>query len=223
MYKDPRENLVDAEIQRLTNLKKDMRRYEKRLNGEMGVVSDALVAQDQYNGASVQDLKTTLQNSLPSYLMPSNIGDLSEVAWFFWYQMNFDFGTNPTLSPSTRQQQSFQVTQEAGFLLMAVSWTYNSYSTAGALGPWQIEFRDRQSSRQFNDNPIPVQMIGTRSRPMILPTPLFLLPNAFFDGVMSTFQNGSQTTEGTSQHQFSFFGFRVRVENADQILSTILG
>jgi hypothetical protein len=223
-YQDERDNLVDAQIQHLTNLKQQQRQYERRLNHQMGLVDEQLNSQGQYGGGCVQNLKQTLQNSLPGYMMPSNIGDISEVAWFFFEQMTFDFGTNPTWSPSTNQRQSFQVTQESGFLLMAVSRSYNSYTTAGALAPLQVEFRDRQSSRQFNDNPIPLQMIGTKANPTILPTPMFLLPNAFFDGTITSFAQASgQPTTGTSRHQLSFFGFRMRVEDADQVLSTIFG
>lgn len=224
-YIDPRENALDGDIQQLANRLKEQRRYERRLNQEMGAVADALTSQAQVSNTSVSDLQTSMQQSLPAYMLPSNVGDINEVAWFFWEQMTFDFGTDPVWSPLTNQQQSFQVTQEAGFLITSISRTYNSYTTAGALAPLQVSFRDRQSSRQFNDNPIPLQTIGIKGKPTILPTPYFLLPNAFFDGFMTSFQtnNPGQATVGTSRHQLSFFGYRMRVEDAEKVLSTILG
>lgn len=224
-YQDPRDNTLDGNIQALANTLKEQRRYERRLNQAMGEVADALTAQAQINNTSVSDLQTAMQQTLPAYMIPSNVGDINEVAWFFWEQMTFDFGENPTWSPLTNQQQSFQVTQEAGFLITGISRSYNSYGTAGALAPLQVSFRDRQSSRQFNDNPIPLQTIGIKGKPTILPTPYFLLPNAFFDGFMTSFQtnSGGQVTTGNSRHQLSFFGYRMRVEDAEKVLSTIIG
>ena len=178
--------------------------------------------QQQYGFQSIAQLRDNLKNSLPSYMNPSNVGNINQVAWFFYEQVNFDFGVNPTLTPATRQTQSFQVSQEAALLMMAVSRTYSSYTTAGDLGPWQIDFRDRQSSRQFNDLPIPIQTIATKGNYSVLPTPMLLMPNAFFDVTMTTFAT-AQATVGTSSHQFSFFGYRVRVEDANQVLGTIFG
>lgn len=171
----------------------------------------------------VATLKSNLAQVIPPYMMPGNVGGYNKVTWPYWFQVNFDFGANPTWSPSTRQTQSFQVTQEAAFLLMAISRKSYGYSTASELAPLQVEIRDRQSSRQFNDRPIPLQMIGKKSRPSVLPTPLLVMPNAFLDVTASSWITGSQATVGTGKLQLSFFGYRIRVEDADKVMSTIFG
>ncbi len=171
----------------------------------------------------VATLKSHLQSVIPPYMMPGNVGGYNKVTWPFWFQANFDFGTNPTWSSSSRQTQSFQVTQEAALLLMAISRKGYTYGTSSDLAPVQLEIRDRQSSRQFNDRPIPIQMIGKKSRPTILPTPLLVMPNAFIDLTMSSWVPVSQATTGSGKFQFSFFGYRVRVEDADKVMSSIFG
>jgi hypothetical protein len=66
-------------------------------------------------------------------------------------------------------------------------------------------------------------MIGKKSRPTILPTPLLVMPNAFIDLTMSSWVPVSQATTGSGKFQFSFFGYRVRVEDADKVMSSIFG
>jgi len=174
---------------------------------------------------SASNLQGELSKAIPAYLMPGNVGAYSKVTWPFWYSMNFDFGTNPTWTTNSRQTQSFQVSQEAAFLVSALSLKTYSYSTASALAPLQIELKDRQSTRQFNDRPIPMQMIGKRSKPTVLPTAMLLMPNAFFDVTISSWvpSGVSQATTGTGKFQVTFYGYRVRVEDADKILSSVFG
>ena len=172
-----------------------------------------------------QNLKGELAKSIPGYMMPGNVGSFTKVTWPFWYNVSFDFGANPSWSSNTRQTQSFQVSQEAAFLVSAISLKTHTYSTASALAPLQIELRDRQSTRQMNDRPIPLQMIGKRSHPTVLPTSMLLMPSAFFDVTMSSWLpvGLDQATTGNGKFQITFFGYRVRVEDADKVLSTVFG
>jgi hypothetical protein len=199
---------------------RDLRRRERNIRAQ----ESALSAQPQAQAGP--SLKKSIQGILGARqdLMPGNVGGLNTVVWPFWFEMDFDFGTNPTLlAPGLQQTQSYQVTQEAAFMLMAVCRNANSDSTSGDLGPWQVTFKDRQSSRQFNDAPIPIQMIGSRSLPTILPTPMLLMPNAFFDAVMTTWQTTSQATVGSGKHQFTFFGYRVRIQDAQAVMDSVFG
>lgn len=170
-------------------------------------------------------LKGELSKVIPSYMMPGNVGSYTKVTWPFFYQMNFDFGTNPSWTSNTRQTQSFQVSQEAALLLAAVSRKSYSYNTASEMAPLSIEIRDRQSSRQMNDRPIPMQAIGSRSRPTVLPTAMLIMPNAFIDVTMTSWipSGVTQATTGTGKFQFCFFGYRIRVEDADKVLSSVFG
>jgi hypothetical protein len=200
--------------------RKEIRRLEKKMRKEHKMDSRYGVGA---LGGDPAKLKKNLKDYLPSHMVPGNVGGLNKVAWPFWFQINFDFGNNPTYDLATRQVQSFQVTQEAAFLLMSITRKSYAYSTAGELAPLQLEIRDRQSTRQFNDKPVPMQMIGIKSRPTVLPTPMLMMPNAFIDLTLSSWSPTPQVTAGSGKFQFSFFGFRVRVEDADKVLSTIFG
>jgi hypothetical protein len=202
--------------------RKQIRRKEKQMRKEYKMAKQMSV------GALEGDPKSLinqLKRFLPEHLIPSNIGGYDRVAWPFWFSVDFDFGSNPTITNASRQTKNFQVTQEAGFLMMAIFRKSYEYGTSGELGPWNIEVRDRQSSRQFNDRPIPMQMIGKKSRPTILPTPMMISPNAFIDVTMSSWlpDGVSQATTGSGKHQFTFFGYRTRVENTEQLMSLIYG
>lgn len=179
----------------------------------------------EYNQMEKNNLQDTLKKVIPPYMMPGNVGSYNKVTWPFWYNVNFDFGTDPTWTSSTKSTQSFQVSQEAAFLLMAISRKGYAYSTASELAPLQFEIRDRQSSRQLNDRAIPLQMIGKKSHPTVLPTAMLIMPNAFIDVNMSSWiPNGvSQASVGSGKLQLSFFGYRVRVEDADKVLSSVFG
>lgn len=169
------------------------------------------------------NLKDTLASILPSHLVPGNVGEYTQVTWPFWNQLDFDLGVNPSYTENTKQTQSFQNTQEAAFLLMAISRNHYGYDNASALAPLQIEIRDRQSSRQFNDKPIPLQMIGRRSHPTALSTPLLIMPNAHLDVQVTSFMPSGNTmaTVGKGKFQLAFFGYRIRVEDSGKVLSSI--
>jgi hypothetical protein len=167
---------------------------------------------------------------LPDHLMPKNVGHLNHVAWPFYYTVDFDLSTTtdwPNLTANTKQSSSFQVSQEAAFLMMGVFRHADDYNDAGDLGPLAVEFRDRQSSRFFNDSPIPIQMIGQRGYVSYLAKPMIILPNAFFEITLTTTLDAgvSQNTPNgsTGKHQFTMMGYRVRVEDAHKVLSSIFG
>jgi len=173
----------------------------------------------------VNTLQEKLKAVLPKHLLPGNVGDLKEVTWPFYHKTTFDFGTNPTWLPTTRATQSFQVTQEAGLLLMAISRKPWDSTGAGDRAPLQISISDRQSSRQFNNSPIPIQSIGKKRWPTILPTSYFFVPNAFVDITMTSFipTGETMTTVGNGKHEFSFFGYRIRAEDTASIMAAIYG
>lgn len=184
----------------------------------------ALASEFQIPAGNPQKLKNKMVHGLPSHLVPGNVGNLYDVTWPFWYTVNFDFGTDPTISTSLRDTKSFSVSQEAAFILLGISRSSDeATSTAGAYGPWQINFQDRQSSRKLNDLPIPFQMLGSKANITPLPTGYLIMPNAFIDVEMSGSNTIPFVTSGEAKHQIMFHGVRIRVEAADKILSTIYG
>lgn len=169
------------------------------------------------------NLKEQLAKVLPARLLPGNVGDLNEVTWPFWYTGTFDFGINPTYGPQTKSLQSFQVSNEAAFLLMAIGRKAWDNTNAGDLAPLQVEVRDRQSSRQFNDRPMTIQNIGKKSRKSILPTPMLIQQNAFMDITVTSWLPAAMTTVGNGKHEIYFFGYRIRGEDIKKAYSTIFG
>lgn len=173
-----------------------------------------------------RSLKSRLMSILPPELMPTNVGAIDSVAWQYTFSLDFDFGDDPTFSPLLTQEQQFQVPQEAAFLLLSVARSSAEYSTAGSLGPWQIDYiKDLQSSRTFNASPIVFQSFGQNSNPTILSTPMLFYPNAFVSARMSSFVPNAEAyqVQGSSKHQLSFFGYRVRMGDELKMLSTIFG
>lgn len=187
----------------------------KQLLSQLGTVPVA---------SSVGGLKDNLLKILPSHLIPGNVGNLNDVSWPFWYSFNFDLGDDPSILPRFSQSASFQVSQEAAFLFMGISRSVNS-SSIDSL-PLGVEIRDRQSSRFFNNAPIPMQMIGAFGNPTILPTPMLIMPNAVYEmelkGIAPQTASASNGT-GNGKIQFTLHGFRMRVEDAGKVLSSIFG
>ena len=201
---------------------RELRRLEKGLRAR----EQALASMPSLgSGGNGNALENSLKSFLPGHLVPGNVGSLNTVTWPFWFKTDHDFGAIVAITSETRNTASFQVSQESGFLLMAISRTATVNNASGAKGPWTVEIRDRQSSRQFNDTPVPFQMLGTRSCPTLLPTPMLIMPNAFIDVTMSTWLSPgvSQPVPVPNQSKFQivFHGQRVRVEDADTVLSNI--
>lgn len=168
-------------------------------------------------------LEQELLKKLPSSLIPGNVGNYYDVAWPFNYTVTFNFGTNPTYGPNTNQTQSFQNTQEAAFIIGAMTRKSYSYSTAGELAPLQLLVKDRQSTRQFMDLPIPMQGIAKKTPYTTFEVPLIILPNAFIDIIMTSWLTVSQTTTGMGIHDISFMGYRTRTSDVGTVLSTVYG
>lgn len=202
--KDPLESALLAQRTQIRHTEKSLR----RLNKELGMR---------------ENLFEELKRKLPQYMLPGNVGALEKVTWPFWYQIEVDFGTNPTYGPNSKLTGSFQVSQEAAFMIGAISRKTFSYSESGELAPLQVEFRDRQSSRVLNDAPVTLQTIGKKSRPTILPTPFLLMPAAYFEAQFTSWLPADQVTVGSGKIQLSFFGYRVRAEDFAQVYSTIYG
>ena len=223
-YQDERLYQIQAEINHLQNLKRQLRDREKSLKAREMYLNSP----QTFPVNNVKNLKQTLGASLPSFMVPGNVGGINEVTWPFLFQANLDFGANPSLADNVFARSFYQVDQEAAFLIMGISRAHQT-DAAGAsatiLAPIQIELIDRQSSRRFNSAPIPLQMIGQNSLPSIMPVPFYLQPNAAIDIVASGIPAAANPVDfsGSGEFQLSFFGYRIRTEDAGKVLSTIFG
>lgn len=219
MY-DDRLNQIQAEMQRLTNIKRALREREKSIDARARFIGTA----GTMPANNVKGLRNSLLGNLPNFMMPGNVGGINEVTWPFLFNTNINIGDDPSISSSAYTRASFQVDQEACFLIMAISVAFNTNAagqSAVANAPLQVEIIDRQSSRRFNDKPMPIQMIGTDSCPSILPVPMYVPPNAFIDFVINGIPDTAQAFDGSGSFQLSFFGNRIRIEDAGKVLSTI--
>ena len=178
------------------------------------------------NGAS--DLKQNLDYSLRPSLVPGNLGNINRVIWPFFFTTSLQ-----TLAVNSSATTRFTVTQEAAFVLMSYTktvytktvgplvYTYVDPDATGAASQandLKFSLRDAQSSRDFNNLPINLDQVGNPRWPTILPDPVFFLPNSTIE---VTFANSSASVVYVPR--ITFFGYRVRLENAQQILSTVYG
>ena len=219
-YQDDRLNAIQAEINNLNNLKRALRDREKSLNARAMYLNKP----ESFPANNIKSLQDSLLGKLPTHMVPGNVGGINEVTWPFMFQINLDVGTNPSIVDTSFTKGSFQVDQEAAFLMMSVSRAHSTDAagqSATINAPLQVEIIDRQSSRRFNNAPMPLQMIGQNSCPSIMPTPMLFLPNAFIDFVVNGIPASPVSFNGSGKFQLSFFGYRIRTDDAGKVLSTI--
>ena len=161
-------------------------------------------------------------------LRPLNVGDLNRTLWPFFF--TFDAAE---VAPDRTVNNSFTVSQEAAFIW--TSYTKTVFKKVGAnfiaLDPQEtikadseangLEFtlRDAQSSRTFMDKPMAFDHVGWARNPTVLSTPMLLLPNSTMESVVA-----NTSPDGTTYVAFlTLFGYRVRLEDMDKVLSTISG
>ena len=161
-----------------------------------------------------------------------SIGDLGKVIWPFWFTF-----TSPQLAPNTGSNAFVTTTLEAAFVLMkmtqvvftrvanvAPNYTYNAINTNSAnealnsAHDLQMSLRDAQSSRVFFGTAQEIGFIGNGQFPTIFPTPQLFLPNSTIECV---YQNNHASN--TYVPFITMFGYRVRIDDADELLSTITG
>lgn len=204
-------------IEELRSFRTHLRNRERNIKNRFEMLNSV----PELSNSDLKDFEKSLDSFLPDYLRPGNVGPLNAATWKFTFSVDFDFGVNPNISTNLRQTQSFQVTQESAFMITSVSRDSREVSLAGSLGPWQVTFKDAQSTRQFNSSPIPFQAIGTKGNDSVYTVPYFLFPNAKYEIEMSGFNTTPFLAVGEAVHQLSFSGYRMRVEDAQSILSAM--
>lgn len=187
--------------------------------------------QQSAKNASAQGFQKKLINSKLGGLMPGNIGDINKVVWPFW----FTFSAPELAAGGTSSNASFTVSQEAAFIWMSFSaavflrsgagpnYVYTHIDTsdesaAGNINNLNIVFRDAQSSRVFQRNPMPIEAFGSPQYPTVLRSPVMFLPNATVE-----VQYTNNDTTNVYVPFITFFGYRVRIQNAENILSLVTG
>jgi hypothetical protein len=180
----------------------------------------------QASGAEA--LAEKFNRGILSGFQPGNIGDINQVIWPFMFLFE-----SPDIAPGQSLTTSFSVSQEAGFLWRSTSaqvfrktgpdYSYidpfladESINSANGL---VFGFKDAQSSREFNGRALQdISTLGNANFPSVYPSTIFLLPNQTMQIILSN-QNATETFKGF----VTVTGYRVRVPNAQQILSTVTG
>jgi hypothetical protein len=168
-------------------------------------------------------LEDHLASILPPELIPSNVGDINQVQWGFFYEVDFDFGVDPTFDSNVAQRKSFKVSSEAAFLITRIYRDQDDAGTAGFEAPLTLTLRDLQSSRQFMDKGIPLQAIPSKGYFYELPVPFLLYPAASAELELKCWlPNGiSLETEGSGKQSFTLYGAKVRVQSPDAIFKAM--
>jgi hypothetical protein len=158
---------------------------------------------------------------------PGNIGAINRVIWPFWFTF-----TAPQLGPNVSSSGFTTITQEAGFVWMSYTksvfkrtagpvYTYVDPDAVGLTGQsdgLKFSVRDSSSSRQFHNNPLELDMVGHPEYPSVLETPIMFLPNSTIE-IAYTNQHASNTYVPF----VTLFGYRIRVEDAENIMSLVSG
>lgn len=186
----------------------------------------SLLKQGIQPNSNPYDLKQNMDRALPNGLVPGNVGAINRIIWPFWFTFSA-----AELAPNVTTQSFTTVTQEAAFVWMAYSkavytvsagvYTYVDPEQAGASGSTdglKFSLRDAQSTRTFQNIPLDMDMVGSPQYISTLPTPSLFLPNSTIE---VTYTNENATT--TYVPFITLFGYRIRIEDANNLLSTVVG
>lgn len=194
-------------------------RMINELNKKQSLIKQGLPT----NVAAPYDLKQSLNKS---GLEAGNVGAINRIIWPFWFPF-----TAPQLGPNETSQGFTTVTQEACFVWTSYTksvfkldggvYTYidpQNSSAAGSSDGLKMAIRDSQSTRNLHNLPLDIDMIGDPSYPSVLPTPMLFLPNS---NIEITYTNENPSV--TYVPFITLFGYRMRIEDAQNLLSTVVG
>lgn len=165
-----------------------------------------------------------MKSALGETLMPGNVGDLNTVIWPFFFTTQFSL-----VNPNETFSASYTVTQEASFIWMSYTKAVYSYSApdftyidpdqpgAAGLAPnLSVTFEDSQSGRSFVNFPLDLDNVGNPRFPSKFPKPMLVLPNA---NMQIQFSNSDAAN--IYAPFVTVFGYRMRMEDAQRLLSTV--
>lgn len=177
-----------------------------------------------------QSVARNFGRALPKYLVPGNIGDINKVVWPFWFTATAPELPAAALGTQVQSSSTITITQEACFVLMSITkavfvktagdYFYVDPEQPGAAGKTpglSMIMTDAQSRRIFMSNPYRLDNMGSARFPTEMP-PMLFLPNSTIE--MQLFNTN---TTNTYVPWITFFGYRVRVEDAQQLLSLVTG
>ena len=194
---------------------------EKMLNEKENLLRQGLVP-----NTGPQTMQANLQSSLDPTMVPGNVGDINKVLWPYYFSTDYLL-----VNPAETVKNGFTVTQEAAFIWMAYTKVVsihtagpevNTYinpddvSGAGLAPGLSFTIRDSQSARDYQNQPINLDSVGNPRWPTTLPRPLLILPNS---NVEISFTNSHASNIYVPF--LTAFGYRIRIEDAKNLLGTV--
>jgi hypothetical protein len=191
---------------------------------------ESKLRQGQVPNNSAQNLEYNMRNALGPMLTPGNIGDINSIIWPFYFTT--DIPETP-IGPNETFQTGFSVTQEAAFIFMSFSktvylvegdvpldsWTYlNPDSQLPSAPGLTFTLRDGSSSRQLFNTPVNIDHYGNPRFPTKFPRPVMLLPNQVMQ-----IQFNNQNASNKYVPMITAFGYRIRIDAAQKLLSLVYG
>lgn len=220
-----------TKMRELASLQNQVQGIQAIVNSKANQISikESQLRQQQEPNDSAQQLDYNMANALGPLLTPGNIGDINSVIWPFYFTT--DAPESPIAANETFQT-GFSVTQEAAFIMMSFtktvylvegdapdeSWTYLDPAAQPSAPGLVFTLRDGSSSRQLFNTPINMDAYGNPRYPTKFPRPVMLLPNQ----VMQVAFTNSHPTNVYVPF-ISAFGYRIRIDQAQKLLSLVYG
>lgn len=222
----------EEQLAQLNTLQRQTASIQQSINAEANALSVGLsqLRQGQMPNNSAQQLDYNLRGNLSPLLNPGNVGDINNVIWPFYFTTDVP---NAMIAPGQSFQTGFSVTQEAAFVFM--SFTKSVYIVEGEDPDETVTYlnqvagvpsapglvftlRDGSSSRQLYNTPVNMDHFGNPRFPTKFPRPMMLLPN---QAMQIQFTN----THGSNIYLpfITAFGYRIRIDRAQDILSLVYG
>ena len=224
---------LKAHLQKnLQDVQARLKRAEAELSKEVGNLKNAEMRLNagMVGNNSARTLHANMDQALDNPFLPGNVGDINRVIWPFWFTTE-----NVTINSNQSINANFTVTQEAAFVWTSYTRTvfleqgdagsgeflYVDPDQPGAAGKsngLSFDIQDSQSRRSFFDRPMDVNQAGWYKKPKYLSTPQLLLPNS---NIAINWQNNN--ADNIYKAFITFYGYRVRIDHAQDILGTITG
>lgn len=221
------------QVQQLENRCQNANQQYKRLESLVKQAEMDLRSDHIYND-SARAMQYNLSLSSRSVMMPGNVGDINQVIWPFWFTARDAVGAAPVLVPGASSLSSFTVTQEAAFVIMEITaqvfieddqnagqFEYADPAQpdgSGKVNNLSYILKDSSSSRVFNEQATDINTMGYWEWPTKMKPPMLLLPNSNFEVVLS-----NEDADNTYAVLMTFFGYRIRIDKAQELLSTVVG
>lgn len=208
-------------VQAHADLKKMLRSEQSKLLQKKEYLSNKLT-NARFHKAQQKDI--SIKDS--RVLFAGNVNDINNIFWPFFFQSPMI-----EIGPNTNEIANITITQEAAFSLVSmqkvVFWddggtikyldprNYDNNGLDGNAEGLKFSIVNSQSSRSWFEAPISIDYIGDGRDPYMLPSPVLSLPNSnteiqFFNSSSITYYVG-----------FLFMGYRLRIEDAQNMLSTV--